>query len=56
MDGFFYSLEEPSRVCLVCRCLENPNANTVNDNDAWLCERCRSTLFQVIEKENMEGE
>ena len=44
-------IENPTRRCLVCECLEHPNAPTVNPNKAWLCNKYKAALLKVVESE-----
>lgn len=39
----------PTRSCLVCEKLENPNADIVDLGNVWLCDRCKSKLRELIE-------
>lgn len=39
----------PSCRCLICGELQYPNAYIVNDGAAWLCEKCKSALKQVVD-------
>lgn len=38
----------PSLRCLVCEKLENPNADIVDLGKAWLCDRCKNRLRELI--------
>lgn len=39
----------PSCRCLICGELQYPDASIVNDGAAWLCEKCKSALKQVVD-------
>lgn len=39
---------EPTRICLVCECKENPDVNVVDTSKAWLCDTCRTALKKVV--------
>ena len=41
----------PTRVCLVCERMENPDATIVHGGVAWLCPECKSRLKKLIYKE-----
>lgn len=41
----------PTRKCLVCERIENPNATIVNSGAAWLCPECKSRIKKLIYKE-----
>lgn len=37
----------PTKQCLICDKLENPNANMVH-NAGWLCPECKNRLKRVL--------
>lgn len=39
----------PTSQCLVCGCLENPEAGLVDTGKAWLCAGCREVLLEIVE-------
>ena len=45
-------ISEPTRRCLVCECLEHPDAPCVSPNKAWLCSKCKAALLKVVESED----
>lgn len=38
----------PTRACLFCEKLENPDANLVNGG-AWLCPECKEKIRKLIQ-------
>lgn len=46
-ESSFYRMP-PTRSCLVCEKLENPNADIVDLGNVWLCDRCKSKLRELI--------
>ena len=38
----------PTRQCLICEALENPNADFVNTFSAWICQECKNRLKQML--------
>ena len=42
----------PTRQCLVCDCLENPEACLVDTGKAWLCDSCREILLEIVESKS----
>ena len=49
-------LHLPTKACLVCGCFENPLAKVAYSDKAWLCDRCRSALLNVVERSNENAE
>ena len=45
----------PTRQCLVCEHLENPDATIIHGGVAWLCPECKSRIKKLIygEKTNV---
>ena len=41
----------PTRECLFCEKLENPQADIINQSAAWLCPECKRKIKQIIERE-----
>ena len=48
--------DTPTRRCLVCQCKENPNSVVVYEGAAWLCDKCRAALLNVVERSNENAE
>lgn len=44
----------PTRQCLICKCRENPKAEIVDVDKAWICKRCNEALIKVVEKESKQ--
>lgn len=38
----------PTRQCLVCERMENPEATIVHTGLAWLCPKCKSRIKRLI--------
>lgn len=53
-DGY-PAYELPSRKCLVCECLEVPDATIVNGGAARLCPECKSRIKKLIYGEKTNG-
>lgn len=53
-DGY-PAYELPSRQCLVCERLENPDATIVHGGVAWLCRGCKSRIKRLIYGEETNG-
>lgn len=51
-----FSVSRPTRACLVCDRRENPKADTVIADAAWLCDKCKSALLKVVEREGANDE
>lgn len=47
---------EPTRVCLICECKENPLSNYVYTDKTWLCDKCRAALLKVVKETEKGGE
>ena len=52
VSGRHITTSEPTRKCLVCGRLENPDANAVKASAAWLCDRCRLALATLVDLED----
>ena len=39
---------EPTHICLVCECKENPLADIAYSDKAWLCEKCKRALQKTV--------
>jgi len=56
MDGCIeatQSVEEygiPTRICMVCECKENPQSTIAYAHSAWLCDRCKKALLDLVLK------
>ena len=42
-----YLVTMPTRKCMVCGALENPNVDIIQDS-GWLCEDCRKKIRELI--------
>jgi hypothetical protein len=38
----------PTRICMVCECKENPEAEIAYSDKAWLCEKCKKALQKLV--------
>lgn len=47
---------EPSAVCLVCGALQFEKAEYANRMIPYLCDRCRSALLKLVEREDKPDE
>lgn len=46
----------PTRVCLVCDRKEDDTVSMVDGRAAWLCDRCREALLNVVKETEKGGE
>ena len=49
MKAFETARKEPTLVCLVCGCQENPFSDVADTGKAWLCGKCQSALRSFVE-------
>ena len=45
-------LHLPTRRCLVCERLEDPEASLVDLTQIWLCDKCKTALQKLVESES----
>ena len=50
VDMPIFTISEPTRICLVCERKEEPLANAVYTDKAWLCGKCKAALLKVVEE------
>ena len=44
------SFAQPTRRCMVCDRLENPESKIMYNDKPWFCERCKKVLREVVER------
>jgi len=49
-----WSIMPPTRQCLICEKLENPNADIVT-LVGWICPECKNKLQRMISREAVES-
>ena len=57
--GQRFSQTSPTRICLLCDKMENPDATIIDAGAAWLCPECKDSLRKMkhflIGRDNEEG-
>lgn len=43
-----FSTIPPTKRCLICEKLEDPNASVVDTSAAWLCPECKRKVQEMI--------
>lgn len=56
MGRFTIDNREPSRRCLVCDRLEDPDAQIIREGAAWLCPICKAVLGRLVEEAVTRGD